>query len=293
MKAIGIGIIAILAILVLGGAAATVYYIGATSTPAALPNLSASPSAQAAMNTQLYKTLSSQKLVNIVSITQNQSGIPTMLLYNISYLGKVGLTSDVGGVQIPISVPVSVTNLKYLNDSKLALLLVNIPVIGGFNASIVDLAGSVYACTPQSIFAKNATYICYVQQPTNMSTLNLYYFATGLNLTVTNVYPSAFNNDSCIFLNSTFTIPLNSVQGFLNRLSFLNGVTNVTSITSISGILQTCVSTDSNLPDTLDMNLYLYHNNTFTTASLELSQTGSSSIVSDAAIKNLPGSISP
>ncbi|MDE1856345.1 MAG: hypothetical protein KGH49_03890 [Candidatus Micrarchaeota archaeon] len=293
MKAIA-PLIIILIILLIGAGTVATYYVYATSNPApSLPNLSGSTnsSIQSLASSPLYKSLSSQTNVNIANLSQTPTGALGTLQYNITYLGKISASVNVGGVSLPVIAPLAITNLRYANDSKLAISLSGVPVIGSVNASFVKLGNTIYTCSQQDLLNKSSGYVCSAKSDANVTNLTLYYLATGINATVNNVYPSEFDGTPCIFLNSSFAIPLSKVGPYLGQLSFLNGILNVSSINGVNGVLQSCVSPASNLPLTAYLALYLSQPSTTTTVILSLSEVGIGGPVSDSSITTLPGPV--
>ncbi|MDE1762422.1 MAG: hypothetical protein KGH59_04900 [Candidatus Micrarchaeota archaeon] len=270
---------------------ATVYYVYATNNPApTLPNLSVSgdPSVKQLEASPIYQTLSTQTHVNSALLSATQPNAPDQ--YNLTYSGKISMVASIHGAPVPIGVPISITNLKYANDSKLAVSLTSIPVVGSINASIVKLGDSVYACAPQNPLSKNSTYSCFSQPPTSMNSLTLFYLVQGLNLTVNHVYPSEYAGTSCAAMNSTFVIPIGEVRPFLSQLSFLNGIVNVSAINGIDGSLQSCISSVG-LPVTADMSLSLYSQSATSTLQLTLAQSAVGTAASDSSIRQLPGPV--
>jgi len=281
MKAIGIGLIAFIVVIVIGAAAGTLYYVSLQgSAPQQLPDLSASTSAAVSQlkGSTLYQSLSQGQLTpSMLSEPQNQSP-----QFNVTYSGKALITAKIGGVSVPVAVPVIVNNQKFGNDSRIWASLTGLPVIGDLNVSLIRLGAVTYLCAPSNPLNKSSAPQCSQRWGGNSSTLTLFnilsLITSNMTLSVSSYYPSEYNQISCIFMNSTLILGEQS--------------SGLGSSSQGSGNLQSCIAPQDNLPVTFAFSFDANNkNSTVSSVMLNLVQSSSSSVVSDAAIRALPAPV--
>ncbi|MDE1850532.1 MAG: hypothetical protein KGH54_01930 [Candidatus Micrarchaeota archaeon] len=281
MKAIGIGLIAFIIVIIIGAAAGTLYYVSLQgSAPQQLPDLSASSSAAVAQlkGSMLYQSLSSGQLTpSMLSEPQNQSS-----QFNVTYSGKALITAKIGGVSVPVAVPMVINNQKFGNDSRIWASLTGLPVVGGINASIIRIGNVTYICAPSNPLNKSSAPQCFQRWGGDSSTLTLFnllsLITSNMTLSVSSYYPSEYNQVSCVFTNSTLVLSQAS-QG-------------LGSSSQGSGNLQSCIALENNLPVTFAFSFSANNkNSTVSSVMLNLVQSATSNAVSDAAIRALPAPV--
>lgn len=280
----------LLAVVVVGAVVVVTYVTSpATTAPAANLNSSNNASVQALKATALYQQLSTARQLSLSTLVQSQNSSQN---YNATYSGTVSYKGSISGIAIPLSFPISVQNQRFANDSRIQVALRNVPLISNVNFSIIKLGHTLYTCSPNSLFSKNITYSCDSQQDDSNSTLGIFSLASsGLNVTINNVYPSQFGTTPCVFMNSSFVLPHGKSNAFLGSLASIGG-TSSSSNSSTSGTLASCIDPSTNLPLTLDLSIQMKETNSTTSLGISMTQSSNNNIVSDAAIMQLPGTVS-
>lgn len=281
--------LALVAIVIVGAVTVATYLTSSANIPPP-SNLNSSNNAtiQALKSTQLYQDLSSNRVIALSTLSQAQNSSEN---YNATYSGTVSYTGSISGIAVPLKFPITVQNQRFSNDSSIRIALRNVPLISHVNFSIIKFNGSIYDCAPNSVFSKNITYSCGQQQDQSSAPLNIFSLTgSGINVTVTNLYPSQYNGTPCVYVNSTFQISKSQSNGFLNSLASINGgQQNATSDTT--GTLDSCINPANNLALTLNVGVVIKQTNSSTSLKISMAQVSNNNNVLDSQIRELPGPI--
>ena len=242
---------------------------------------SQSAAQQALMQTHLYKSLAGSTHVNVASLVQPFNSTNASQIYNASYSGSAQITAKLGGISVPITVPIQISVQRYYNDSSTQVAISSIPVVGSKNITMVKLNSTLYTCTPSSLTSSSSPLNCSQSAvPQNSSIGILSVASSNLNLTVGSVSTGIYQGLPCVVLNTTFATQSNSsAQSASPLLGSIGGFSS-----GLSGGINSCIYEPNYLPLTLAINAKIGSGANATTVAFTIHETSMNSQTSAQAI---------